>query len=871
IELFCEQAKHEIDSLNYRKSGLEHVKQELETEIETIRKHGSAISKELKNALEWFEQNLDYAKTGAAYLKELKDEDAQKEVLGNAPWITKSIILTPQNFTSILNNPTSILPTFIQDSSIIITSFSSLQEHKKLSFGDVFIPSRNSDHYVKILDPEASIRQIKGKIDNITSDIDKIKENLKITNNNLRILNSFVDNYSPEFENGLQQKIAGFNDSIGQYKGQSESILQSIRILREGIEQKNGEIKKIQEKYSSLNEQLPILRDLDRTLDELSHKDSALRECKEDIQELIAKKNQAEITLNKLKHERDEKREQVDRIRKLRDDYKEQLEELRGYSVIDIFQLQGSEVNDLRAAFDSVNKTIQGTLSEVSFLKEHIRTCENEIRDLWEDIHNYKIDKEEIQASEISVPYTPEYRERLKGNMVEQEKMLAESIARIDMKKDQHSRLSETLNIRIAAFDQIFAEPFQLDDSLLDDRTFDEDIRNKTDELSLSLILLDKLKNLCELLESELNTLRENLRSYEYLDSSHRFSSIATEPAEDLIVGYKMRSSLEESLRKANTTKDRYTCTKDDVIKKIHYLEVFPHFIDTIRNDLKTANDFKEAEFIRQNLNEYIQSIDERIQMIQKQVDSLKDVEEKIVSQALGIAMRYKDYLKRFPVLSKINLDGRQTEMVRINFKQCEFPDDITQSEMKRYVQQLIEDMDSQQMNGKDLRERFTPASLIGKVLDLNKISVSICKIDTNDTRYQEWEKIQASTGQENAMFIIFLVVLMSYIRNIVVDRKDVNTSKVIIIDNPFGTTTACYLWEKIMDVLEKNNVQIICPGHKIDSKIREYFPVSHILKDHEVSDNGCVRISIRTTAKDEEIRNRIEQENRYGQLKLLQ
>ncbi|WP_321416540.1 hypothetical protein [uncultured Methanomethylovorans sp.] len=870
IELCCERAEQEISGLNNRKLSLELDKQELETEIETIKKHGSSISKELKNALEWLDQNLGYAKTGASYLKELKDENAQKEVLSNAPWITKSMILTPQDFISIANSPTSILPTFIQDSSLIITSLASLQEHKKLSLGDVFIPSRNSEHYVKILDPQASIRQIRGKIDNIAFDIDKIKESLRITNNNLRSLNSFIDNYPPEFENDLHLNIAGFNESIEEYKRQSESILQSIKNLRGGIEEKNREKERIQEQYSSLNKQLPILRELDKTLDELLEADSSLRRCKVDIQHLILKKNQVEITLKELKHERDEKGEQVNRIRKLRDDYENQLEELRGYAFVDISQLQEKEVSDLRAAFDSVNKIIEGTLSEVSALVTRIKDHEKVIDDLWTDIHKLRIIKDELQASGINAPCTAEYLEQLELNIAGQKTLLEDRRTRIDTKKDQHIRLSENLNIRIKAFNQLSEEPFRLDNSLLDDRMFDVDIRSKKDELSISQTFLEQLESLCRLLGNELNNLQENLRSYEYLDSSHHFSSIVVEPAEYLIVGYKMRSSLADSLNKANIAEDRYTRTKDEAIEKIRHIVVFPDFIDTIRSDLKTANDLKEAEFIGQNLDDYLQSINERIQIIQKQVESLKDVEEKIVSQALGIAMRYKDYLKRFPALSKIKLDGCQTEMIRINFKQCEFPEDITQSEMKRYIQQLIEEMDSQQMNDKDLRERFTPASLIGKVLDLNKISVSICKIDTNDTRYQEWEKIQASTGQENAMFIIFLVVLMSYIRNIVVDRKDINTSKVIIIDNPFGTTTACYLWEKIVDILEKNNVQLICPGHKIDSKIREYFPVSHILKDHEMSENGCVRISIRTTAKDEGIRNRIEQESRYGQLKLL-
>jgi hypothetical protein len=66
-----------------------------------------------------------------------------------------------------------------------------------------------------------------------------------------------------------------------------------------------------------------------------------------------------------------------------------------------------------------------------------------------------------------------------------------------------------------------------------------------------------------------------------------------------------------------------------------------------------------------------------------------------------------------------------------------------------------------------------------------------------------------------------------------------------------FISTSACYLWEKIAAILEKNNVQIICPGHKISPSVREYFPVRHVLTE-EVSTDGRIRVNVKTSAKDE-------------------
>ena len=97
-------------------------------------------------------------------------------------------------------------------------------------------------------------------------------------------------------------------------------------------------------------------------------------------------------------------------------------------------------------------------------------------------------------------------------------------------------------------------------------------------------------------------------------------------------------------------------------------------------------------------------------------------------------------------------------------------------------------------------------------------------------------------------MYIIFITILMSFIRDIVVGRADKNTSKVMIIDNPFGSTGAYYLWEPIWSILEKNNVQLICTGHKIGAKVREFFPINHILTEDK-SASGQIRIGIKVEA----------------------
>ena len=118
IKLCLEQIDKERNETNKAVVKLEQEKDNLELEINTIKEHGSPLSEDMKNGLKWFRSEFGFAITGAEYLRSLS-EDKQKEILNNAPWLTKSIILTQQDFSRIVNSPTSILPVSIMDLSLI--------------------------------------------------------------------------------------------------------------------------------------------------------------------------------------------------------------------------------------------------------------------------------------------------------------------------------------------------------------------------------------------------------------------------------------------------------------------------------------------------------------------------------------------------------------------------------------------------------------------------------------------------------------------------------------------------------------------------------------------------------------------------------
>jgi hypothetical protein len=866
FEWCLKQIENELNETNRIVLDLEKNKERLELEIETIKEHGSSLNEDMKNALKWFRSEFGFAKSGAEYLKDL-EEKIQREILNNAPWIVKSIILTPQDFNRIVNSPNSILPTFIMDSSVILTNQSSLQEQKKLSLGDIFVPSRETEHYIKLLDPETTIKRIERDIQRIGQDFSKYNSILEMANKDRDTIRLFLDKYPVEFEARTRQEISSHKESIEKHNAEHSSILESINKFNAIIEQKKKDKEDIQNQAEFLNENIIFLRELDRIINELTELELFLKECNSDIKELDSKSRMAKDLEARLENSIKEKESLLtalhDKVREIERD----LKPLMDFDIVDIADLQEEEIRNLQPEFTSLNEVISQVAGDASSLERIIDENKRSIDSLWADIRRTKVNADILIVSERKVPYSNEYIEQLEKSKADHTSKLEIAINIIEDKRDKQSRLNQKFEDGVTGFNKKSPESFQIVDDLFDDTGFDAEIRIKTDDIKRLSEDIKNLESLHSSLEYELGKLRNNYEKYSGLDSFYQFSDIEAVLADELIDHNKMASLLKEISDKVDRSKIRYESAKKESIDAIGKLRVPPDFRDTIKDRLKTPGSFRESETIENNLNEYLTIIESKIQVQNNLVDSLKDVEEKVISQALGIAKIYRDYLKRFPSLSRIILNERSTEMIRINFHECEYTDDMAVSEMRHYIQQLIEDIEGLKISQKDLADYLTPVHLINKVLDMKNVSLSIRKIDTNDTKFQRWEKIQASDGQENAMFIIFMVVLMSYIRDIVVDRKDRNTSKVLIVDNPFGSTSACYLWEKIAAILEKNNVQIICPGHKISPGVREYFPVRHVLTE-EISTDGRTRVSVKTSAKDE-IMDKIQQQQRYGQLML--
>ncbi len=846
----------EMESSNQKRYSLEQELAELKEEIRTIREHGSSLSKEMKEALEWFKSEFGTAYSGAEYLKGV-DPAQHEQLLERAPWLMKSLVLMKQDFNRIVSSP-SILPARIQDFSVIIINQAVLQEDRKLSRDDMFIPAREAAHYIKLLDPQTTIAGLERRISKLSQELDGVRAGLEISRDNYNSIRKYLSSYPEGFEEGLEQDI---KICSGKVEGNNEALKSNnkkLRSLKDRIEELKAEKEDIRVWIGELDEKLEVLNKLDEVTERIIRIDDELKKKRLELKGSYQQKEQADDRKAYLEHEMEGQRNVVERLRDRRKDLERSIVTFREFAIADHDPQDSIEI--LYPEYDSVVRVINNVAADVENIGKTILNNKEFISGLRADIKELDIPEEELTGADI--PFEAEYINGLKSKKEAHVNNCKVVDSQCSSKKTEYDGEKALFDNRVNDFER----PFEVSADLLDETCFDGQIRERKDELVRVRESIKELQKQKDLLEGKLGGYRSNHDKYLTLDSYYHFRDIETAPARELIDQYRMSKFLSNSREKVQDTKRRYEIKKRGAINAILELKIPHNFTDTIKNKLDTAEDLQRAVRIQASLTEYENLVNNKIEIQAHVVKSLEQVEEKVLSQALGFARLYRDHLKRFPALSKIRIDGRNQEMIRINFKDCEYSEELAHSNMQHYVKELIEMIEEQKLDQMALADYLTPSRLIGRILDMKTISLSIRKIDTDDTRFQKWEKIQASDGQENAMFIIFIVVLMSYMRDIVVNRAELNSSKLLIIDNPFGSTSAFYLWEKIASILKTNDVQLICPTHKINSEIGEYFPIRHVLTQE--SDGGRVRIQIKTSARDD-IQEEIDREKRYGQLGL--
>ena len=253
-------------------------------------------------------------------------------------------------------------------------------------------------------------------------------------------------------------------------------------------------------------------------------------------------------------------------------------------------------------------------------------------------------------------------------------------------------------------------------------------------------------------------------------------------------------------------------------------------------------------------LEDSITIIDEKMDKIQEDITLLQSYQDEFVRRCIKRADSTLDILKKFPALSRIDIEGKKENMVRMEF--YDFDDREKVTRMENHINRIIQEI-SENGNVDRIRiaNKLSTKDLLAQITNMERAIVRLYKMENikEHSRYLKWENAVGSEGQSNALYFIFAVCLISYIRLLSANTSSARTKKVIIADNPFGATSAVYLWEPMFSILKANDVQLIAPGHNIPRELTAQFEVNYLLNQDILSDSR-IKVVVKDVRTEEDL-----------------
>jgi len=190
-----------------------------------------------------------------------------------------------------------------------------------------------------------------------------------------------------------------------------------------------------------------------------------------------------------------------------------------------------------------------------------------------------------------------------------------------------------------------------------------------------------------------------------------------------------------------------------------------------------------------------------------------------------------------------------------IEIRLQEFEEKDKQLRMKSHIDSIVREIGEEgAVDRKRVAAKLATKELLAQIVDMDKAAVRLYKIESipENSRFYRWENAIGSEGQNNSMYFIFAACLISFIRMLSITNTSVRTKKVIIADNPFGATSAVYLWDPMFKIMKQNDIQLIAPGHRIPREITSRFGVSYLL-NQDILQDGRMRVVVKDVRAEED------------------
>lgn len=779
----------------------------------------------------------------------VEEADDKEKLLSNNILVPYSIILSDSDFKAFSKNDT--MRTSFGDIAIPILNREAVRGYVKLDIDFLQFSTKPLALFIdkNLLQKE---KEKKAKLLELhTQKFSELEQNLVLFKKRYAIALTFENSYSLTFEEQLKGEIEEIEEKISK---ENEKILgftgsiESLTTLLKSKQTERGYLINEKKALDGLIANLKKYIEIDDKLKIDEPKCEKLQEEKEAVD--IEIKNITE-SVKKLSGLIDRLRGDIinlkDVVKKTKEDYNIVLSNINEKQLT-LEQYKSVSLDNAKAEYLAANESLENKNADlknsINIMQIHLENS-NKAKESIEIRYEYNL--EFFKDKEILFTKNEKFKE------LEIEKSNVDTVVN-NINKDATS-LKTKIEIHQGQINDLKVRYKQnhiidYDDALF--ASIDDLIRygrNLSNEMNKVESDLEKAKRLLDDYNGKIKNNESNLGKAMSIRQALKINYKTNDTDADAAFIEKCSEIIDATTIKINKIKDSFNEKVSEAKDKFATANI-SNFMQEL-NDLNAPSTLKEAQMqisIMSGEEGYVAQIQREKETIDDKIKVLLKIKDTFIETCAQRCDEVFNDLKKLQELSKIEIYGERKELIKVSAKNV--PEEAQRRvSLSAYISKLLQEAESKSTSyAKEqyFKENLTLSNLFKVYFNnLERWDVSVYKVEELQlhSRYLPWSRAVGSSGQTNIIYLNIVICLISYIRKLYSSSSD-DTKKVIFCDNPFGSSGAAYLYKPLMDLLERNKVQFICPGFNIPSSLLGLFKVNYQL-GQELSPDGKVVLMV--------------------------
>ena len=802
--------------------------EELVTQINRIKDYmldleqgGIHTSREVRKMLE--NANIEYI-TGEEYLNK-QEEDYKKELLEKNPLLPYCYIVTQEDLEKI---KTLEIKEEVSKISPILTyqniSQAFVKEKQMVQIENIYFLSLYHQDCFSIKTDQYK-EKLKGQLEDLQARKSQYEVQLYVIEGHMYTVKAFpyqekdkremeqalvslerqIQNQKEEIEKGKEQKK--------QWQLEKEKKQQENEIKREILQKKEKE----QEEFLQYLEE-NILYGEDKKQKEICEQQKERMQQEnnnwEKKREELEKRNQENLTIkNELTHQLERIKQKKAKIpeRENQENLQESLEELE------------AKYEQLTKQYDQNRKLIE---DQIAFWMERKVELEKEKQKDYGDIN---------QEDYALMVYSEEIEDLTKERKEEEEKRLQErkeELAHLDKKLVRIDTQFQTICDNLRKMGKSEPIPAYQIKGNYDFRKKEIQQKGEQDKKREKELLEQNKK-----MQRQINDIERNIEVRNILKKEVEVE-IQTVNLPELLKQYQVL--------KQENQKGKDTIFKKHIEISNQYREkhrIITAFLENVSVQ-NTEEGFYDFYYIYEKMVDCLEKLTEYIGILNLSLQNIEQDKKNILQHAVKQGIMLYQEMKKISDSSKIRIGDRYVQILKIEIPP-ELKENVEQrieNHLQYCIQSLREECKQSEDRKKTIENKvailLSDRQLLNLTLDIETIKVKLYKFDieNKNSGLRQWEEVIAgnSGGQKFIACFALISALIEYTRRKELELKGeeekVESSKIFVLDNPFGKTSSKHLLEPMIEISKKFNIQMICLSDLSQSSITDKFTLIYQL-----------------------------------------